>query len=427
MGNRATFRQRFPGVASIVRNGALLTGTQLGETGIRAVYAVLIGRILGPDLYGAWSLALATYAFAIGFTHFGMESLVPLRFGRDKNAGAFLGTTFVVRLVLVVAAAAITATYIFAFESDLLARTALLIVLPALVGRGIVLWARSAFVGLERTQTAFRFALGLRLFELVVGLSCLWLGFGLYTLLVIHAASWLIEAAFCLIALSRQTSLKIGLDRVEFAGFWKRGAILGLGTTGLAALTAIPIILTRYVSDDIGAVGQIAIAMQVASLVVMAVQGVFVAALPVIGRASAKGDPRLRYYAVFAGFGVVVVFGLAIAVAQAFGPYVFALVLGDGFASAGALLTPALLAAGLMVAPVGVWQLLVTQDRIWSGVVASWSGALVLLLLLPPMVQAMGPSGALMAAAVGWLLRAVILVGWSVAPRLLGAGGTPRA
>jgi len=420
MSNRATFRQRFPGVSSILRNGALLAGTQWGETGIRAVYAILIGRILGPDLYGTWSLALATYAFAIGFTYFGLESLVPLRLGRNKAAGVFVGTTFVVRLGLVVIATICIAAYILTFENDIFSRTALLIVLPALVGRGVVLWARSVFIGLEKNKTAFRFAIGLRSIEIVTGLTFLWFGFGLYSLLVIHATTWLIEAAFSLIALSRQMPLKIGLDRAEFDGFKRSGAVLGLEMVGLSTLVSMPIILTRYVSDDIETVGQIAMAMQVASLVVMAVQGVLNAALPVLSRASASGDPRLRYYGVLAAGGVLVVFGLTVAIASVAGPEVFALILGEGFRSAGALLTPALVAAGLMVAPLGVWQMLITQDRIWSGVFASWTGALVLILALPAMVQSYGPTGALVAAALGWSVRAVILVGWTIAPRLRG-------
>lgn len=415
MANRATFRQRFPGVSSILRNGALLTGTQWGETGIRAVYAILIGRLLGPDLYGAWSLALATYAFAIGFTHFGLDSLVPLRLGRDKTAKTFIGTTFFVRLGLVVLAAIVTAIYILTFENDLFSRTALLIVLPALVGRGIVLWSRSVFTGLESNRTALQFAVALRFAELVIGLTCLWLGFGLYVLLAIHAATWVIEACLALVVLSRRTGFEIGFDGAEFRSFGPRGAVLGMATVGMAALTSMPIILTRYVSDDIGTVGQIAMAMQVASLVVMGVQGGFSAALPVISRASAAGDTRLRYYAGGAGLGVAVVFGLAILVAQAFGPAVFTWLLGVEFALAGRLLTPALIAAGIMVAPMGVWQLLITKDRIWAGVFASWLGAGVLVMALPSMVLAYGPSGALFAAALGWSLRAVVLVLWTVA------------
>jgi len=416
MSYRGSFRTRFPGVTSILRNGALWAGTQWAETGLRAVYAVLIGRLLGPEIYGVWSLALATYAFAIGFTYFGLETLVPLRLGRDRKVGAFLGTTLLLRLILVVLATAVTGVCILAFETELFSRTAMLIVLPALVGRGIVLWARSVFLGLERSQIAFRLAFTLRLSELAAGLFFLWLGAGLYSLLVIHATTWLAEAALSLIVLSRQVTLKIGLGRTEFREILRKGAILGLVTTGLAALTSMPVILTRFVSDDLVAVGQIAMAIQVASLVVMAMQGVFAAALPVVSRAFARGDPRLRYYSVFAGLGVAVVFGVSILVAQAIGPKIFGMVLGSGFASAGALLAPALVSAGIMVAPTGIWHLLVTADRIWAGVIAGWSGALILLLTLPPMVHALGASGALAAAAVGWTVRAVILVGWSLTP-----------
>ena len=154
MSIKATFGQRFPGVSSILRNGALLTGTQWAETGLRAVYALLIGRLLGPDLYGVWSLALATYAFAIGFTHFGLESLIPLRLGRDRAASGFLSTTLVVRFFLVIVATGVVAAQCLVFEPDPLARAALLIVLPALIGRGVVLWARAVFLGAEKSQVA---------------------------------------------------------------------------------------------------------------------------------------------------------------------------------------------------------------------------------------------------------------------------------
>lgn len=408
--NRATFQRRFPGISSILRSGILLTGMQWGETGIRAFYAILIGRFLGPDLYGAWSLALATYTFAIGFTHFGLESLIPLRLGKDKTAGAFLGATFVVRISLLIIAAALSAAWILTFETDFLSRWALFIVLPALVGRGIVLWARSVFVGLERNQTAFRLALGLRTFELIVGLTLLWLGFGLFALLSLHAFTWLVEAVLSIRAVMSQMPMKIGLDSGEFQSLGRSGATLGLATMGLSVLVSMPIILTRYITDDIAVVGQIAMAVQIAGLVAMALQGIFSAALPIVSRASAKDDPRLRIYAIGAGVGVTLVFAVAIAVGHIFGPDLLALLLGEGFRTAGDLLTPALVSAGLMIAPVGVWQLLMTKDRIWSGVFASWSGALLLVLALPSLVHVYGPAGALFGAALGWALRALILV-----------------
>ena len=144
----------------------------------------------------------------------------------------------------------------------------------------------------------------------------------------------------------------------------------------------------------------------------MAVQGVLAAALPVVGRAHDRGDPRLRFYAPATAIGVSIVFAVAIAVASVIGPQTLTILLGSEFAMAGSLLAPALLAAGIMVAPTGLWHILMTRDRLWSGVVSGWVGTLALVVGLSPMVHAFGAQGVLFAAALGWVLRALVLTGW---------------
>ncbi|SMX25185.1 lipopolysaccharide biosynthesis protein [Boseongicola aestuarii] len=417
MTSRATFRERFPGASSIIENGALLTGARWAETGIRAVYAVLIGRLLGPELYGAWSITLALYTFAIGFTHYGLESIIPLRLSRQKDAQSFIGTTLFVRLVLLATAAVFLALHVMVFVGDWFSRTALLIVLPALIGRGVVLWARSVFVGLEDNRVALQVTISMRLLELLFGLSCILVGYGLFALLALHAATWVIEAFAMLFALSRRRALALSFTEDEFRDIGARGAILGLGSIGMGALLSLPIILTRYVSGDITAVGQMAMSMQVASLVVMAVHSGFAASLPIVSRAISVGDPRVRYYSALTGLGVAVLFGFAVVAAQAFGPLVFSQLLGEEFALAGEWLTPALVSAGIMTLPTGVVQLLIAKQRVWSPAVASWVGALILVLTLPSLVRSQGPSGALYAAALGWAFYGAVLVAWSVATR----------
>ncbi|PWE30033.1 hypothetical protein DDZ14_15850 [Maritimibacter sp. 55A14] len=412
----APFQQRYPGVASILRNGALLTATHWTEAGLRGLYALLIARWLGPELYGVWSFATTSYVFAVMLTGFGLETLIPLRLGRDRASGAFLGTTFLLRLGLVVFAALTMALYALTVEGHALSRLALLIALPALIGRGLVHWSRSAFLGLERNHTAFGLAAALRVLEVCAGLVSLWLGAGVFTLLVIHAVSWLAEAALSLPALSRQVAIRLHIDRAELRTVLKQGAVLALAATSVAVLAAMPLILTRYVTDNLKIVGQIGLATQLATLAVMCVQGILAAALPVVGRASAKGDPRLRLYAIGVAFGAVAAFGIAIVAARAFGIPVIDSLLGVEFAPAGALLPLALLVGGMTILPVGFGQILVAQGRRWPGMVAGWSGALILLLALPPMVRASGASGALIAAALGWSVRAVILIGCALVP-----------
>jgi len=274
------------------------------------------------------------------------------------------------------------------------------------------LWSRAAHLGLNQSSTAFRLALRLRLFEVTLGLVSLWLGAGLYVLLIIHAVSWLTEAGLSFAALSRMTRVPIRFDATEFHSVCAEGFVLGLTTISATFLTAMPLILTRHLTGDLATVGQLGVAMQVAALAVMAAQGMLSAALPVVGRASVRGDPRLRHYSVLVALGTVIIFAPAIFLARAFGPAVVPALLGQGFSQAGTLLAPALLVGGLMVLPSGAWQILVSKGRRWPGVVAGWTAALILLAALPPLARASGASRVLTASALAWGVRSFILFFW---------------
>lgn len=412
----APFLHRFPGIASILRNGAALAGTQWVEAILRGVYVLAISRWLGPELYGVWGYVTTSYAFALGFTMFGLDTLVPLHLGRDRTASVFLGTTFLLRLALLVLAAAVFATQAGVFEDDTQTRIALLLVIPALIGRGLVLWSRSGLLGLERSRTAFTLAVRLRLVEVGAGLFSLWLGAGLNVLLVIHALSWLVEAGFAFAALSRHIRIPLRVDLATLRSVVGEGGVLALGTILNTFLAAMPLILTRHQTHDLAVVGQIGVATQLAALVVMGAQGLLGAAMPVVGRATHRGDPRLRHYTAMVALGTVVVFGVAILLARAFGPAVVPAILGAGFTPAGALLAPALLAGGLMVLPMGAWQVLVARGRRWNGVVAGAAGALALVAAFQPLVEASGAAGAFAASALGWGVRAVVIIGLALRP-----------
>jgi O-antigen/teichoic acid export membrane protein len=412
---RATpLASRFPGIAAILRNGAVLAGTQWIEAVLRGLYALVIARWLGAELYGAWSFATTTYAFAVALTIFGLDVLLPLRLGRDRQDRSFLGTALLLRLGLIGMACAALGAYALSFEAETATRLALLLVLPALVGRGLVLWSRSVFLGLDRNVTALRLATALRIAEVVSGLTCLALGAGLFTLLAIHSLVWLVEAALSFRAIGRQGPIPLRPSRREVRSLLVEGFPLALAAAGLEMLTAMPLMLTREVTGDLATVGQMAMAMQIATFAVIGAQGLLAAALPVVGRATSRADRRLRYYPGLVALVIAAVFGAAILAALAFGPSIVPAVMGDGFAPSGMFLAPALLVGGMMVLPVGFWQVLAARNRTWSGVVASWSGALALLVLLPPLIRAEGAAGALAAAATAWFLRAVILSLWAV-------------
>lgn len=414
MKRRAPFASRFPGIASILQNGAIVTGTQWAEAGLRGVYALLIARVLGPDLYGVWSFATTVYGFCIAFTLLGLETLVPLRLGRNRDSGRFLTTTFLLRLGLGGLAAGVLAIYALGVEAEAQVRLALLIVLPALIGRALVLWARSVFLGLERNKASLGLAVGLRSAEVLAGMTVLGLGGGVHALLAIHAAAWIAEAALALRKINRQLTISPALHRDELQAILPEGTVLGLAGIGMAALAALPLIFTRFLTQDLLLVGQMALASQIAALFVMGAQGVLMAAMPVVSRAFARGDPRLYLYPILVACGTALVFGMAILAAILLGPSILPAVMGARFAPVAALLPWALLAGGMAVLPVGFWQIFVTRRRTWPGVVSGWAGIAVLVVTLPPMVEAAAAAGALASAALAWTIRATILIGWAV-------------
>jgi O-antigen/teichoic acid export membrane protein len=167
-------------------------------------------------------------------------------------------------------------------------------------------------------------------------------------------------------------------------------------------------------TNDLDIVGQIALAMQISTLAVIGMQGLLSAALPVLSRASAKSDPRLAHYPLVVACTVIAVFGMAMPAAFLVGPTVVSATIGPSFAPAGELLAPALLVGGLSVLPSGFVQILVTQGRLWPGLISGWLAVLTLLVVLPISVHTAGALGAIIASALAWSVRALIVIIWAL-------------
>lgn len=411
MGSMSAFLSRFPGIASILRNGAFLAGAQWAETGLRGIYAILISRWLGPELYGAWSFSITICSFALTLAQFGLETLIPVRLGRGGDPARFLSATLALRLGLLIVATAGCALWAAVVDEDALTRAGVLIAACSLLGRGGALWARAVFQGREEAGTGLALAVALRLAELAAGLLWLALGGGLAGLLAIHALCWTIEAALALRILARRGGLgRLRPDPAALRAALRDAAPLAIGAPLLASLNALPLIQLRYHAGDLALVGQVGFAALLASLVAMGFQGASMAAAPVVARAQARRDPRLRRYPALCALAALGYFGLAGLAAAAFGPAVVAAAMGEAFAPAAQMLPPALLAMLMMNAPAGLSQLLVAEGRQWISMIAGWPGLITLLLAAPPMLDAWGGSGALLASALAWAVRGAALL-----------------
>ena len=412
------------GVRSILRNGAYLFGTNLWTFVLRAIYLVFLTRFLGPENYAVWAYASAAYLLAMMGAACGLEMLFSVRIGlRGTRAPRVLKAGLTLRLILLGLASVILAAYALGAEEAGMIRTAVLLAIPALWGRGVAVWARAVLTGAERADISFRAGLILRAAEVVAGIAALYMGAGVLVLLAIHSLSWLGEAV-------------VLLRRMKAAGYvpgltWRRrllvrlflsGAVLGLGIVLVTWLSAGPILMARRLVSDLGELGQIAIAFQMAGLLSGLVQPFLNAALPVLFRSVRAGDARAKSFGPLVAVGALVLCGVGAVVAYLIGTWLIVLVFGEAYRDAGGMLAPAVLVAGLMIAPQGFSHLLVVRERRWRIVIANGIAAVVLAAGIAPALAAFGPVGILGAAALAWAVRLGLLIALS---RGTGEGSNP--
>ena len=199
-------------------------------------------------------------------------------------------------------------------------------------------------------------------------------------------------------------------DLYQAAELLRHGAVLGLATASTTWLAAGPLLLLRHVDGDLARVGQLGLSLQITMILVASVQPFLAAALPVLSRSAAREDPRVGSFGRVTALLALLSCGVAAGLGFAFGPALMTWAFGPDFALSGKLLGPCLLIGGLIVAPSGCMQVLVLRGRRWPGAVAGGCGGLVLLAAFPPAVANWGVNGAVFAAGMAWLARAVILI-----------------
>jgi len=402
----------FPGMRSILRNGLFLSGVNWAEALLRAAYVLVIARVLGPTEYGVWSFVLATYMVAVMATALGMEIIITGRLGRDReNAAPLLETSLALRLLLLAVAAIVLAMMAVAFGEQPQVAIGLALSLIAVFGRGLVMWSRPVFVGLERSDLALRIALAFRLAEVGLGLLLLFFTRNILLLIALHGLSWIAEGV---ISFLRARSLA-GFSMPRFQPgetrlLIMRGLPIGVATLGIAALNAAPVLLASQQGAALAELAQLGIVTQFATLAVMAMQGFLGAAQPVVSRAIAREDARLPRYS--AGVALISVVGFAMLALLAYflGNLVIVGLLGTEYQKAASLLPWAFLIGGLNLLPTGFWQEQALRNRAGPGVLAAILGVAATVMLVAPLYAARGLEGVLIAVAAGWAVRAVVLI-----------------
>jgi O-antigen/teichoic acid export membrane protein len=387
-------------------------GSSWLETLLRGFYVVVIARYLGAEMYGQWAYGISAYGLVIGLVGFGFDTLIAIRLGADKQgADRFIGLTLVLRLLLLGLATVVFAGYAITIEPDPNVRMVFFALVPALVGRGIAIWARSCFLGYEQMSAYIKIASLIRIAEAGCGTVYLVTGGDLLGVVLIHSVFWVVEGAFGLWRVRTHLSRYVlWFNWQQATAFLAKGTVLGLSAGMFTWLVLGPLIILRNVGESMSQLAQFAIVSNLTMMLVGSIMAFFGAALPVLSRAVERKDKRVSTF----GPTIVIVVVFASTIVSGFGlllgPPLIEWALGPDYIPAGKMVGYFLFIGGLVLAPAGYAQILQISSQFWPGAIANISGGIALLISIPPSVSRWGVMGAVFATGGAWLIRAIVII-----------------
>jgi O-antigen/teichoic acid export membrane protein len=287
------------GVSSIAKNTIYLLGGRWLTTAIQGAYAIVLARMLGPELYGLFNYGLSWYMAFILFASLGLAPVLSREVGRDHGGGSkVVVQTLSVRLLSSIVVAAVCGSIGFLAESDPRARNLLLLFSVALIGRSIAIWTKEVFNAYESNKYyLFQQAL-FRPLEVIAGILVLMAGGNLLAVVTVHAFSWWLQALGGSIFIARRiTFLKIQWSWRPHLNILYQGLVICSSQFMVFWPLFGVMVLFRFLEGTDVRLGQLALILQIFWVVIRIPESISVAALPVLSRAAAKKDGRDRLFA----------------------------------------------------------------------------------------------------------------------------------
>jgi O-antigen/teichoic acid export membrane protein len=404
------------GVHSIARNTAQLTAAQLVGFAARTIYVVLVARLLGPELYGLLAYSQSWYLAFLPLALFGLgPAMVHLVAGDRAQAPEVAARALAIRVLMTAIASVACIVVAWRVAPDPRAPTLISILVLALAGRAITAWAMHLYTAFEATHHALRQELVFRLLDLAVAATVLLAGGSIFQLVALNGIVWLAQATWAL-GVVRRHFVPLRID-------WRPAGWRPLVTLALPFLVTAAavdwraygtLILYRNLTDDAVLFSQLALAMQALFITAALPQSLVAAAQPVLTRSAARGDGKDLAWAGAIQRLAFIVGATSGLVGMAAGPDLFRLVLGDAYVHAGQLAGLTLWCLLPLMAGIGYGPVLVARGQLYLQMAASISGAVVMTATLPPLAQAFGERGVILAAALGFTLPPLLIFSLAV-------------
>jgi O-antigen/teichoic acid export membrane protein len=423
---------------AIGTNTGYIFASQTISSLLRAVYAAVLARELGPELFGLMNYGLGWYAAFLAVANLQLESYMSRELALDRSeSAAVLSRSMTLRVfsTAIVFACAL-ASVLVSGEDDLLA-TVLLILAIAIVGRSAAMWCNSAFVSRESAGHVFSMEVAFRIIEVLVGITALLLGYGLLAIALLHSLSWLAQAVYGFWLVRRHLAQVRFQPRLSEQLTLFR-AVLPMAVSSIAAtwLMQGPFVLyVAQVSAGTDA-GVVALVLQLFVLATGIPVALGRAALPALSRTVARADNREELFlGLVMRAGIAGTAALVIGGASA-GAWLIAPVFGESYRPAGQYVALGM----LLVLPFGLAsitnQILLAHGRNWQAMASAVLGAAVMSVLICAFMPADGAISRyflyILAGMLAWsiaglaLLGRVIRVEWTrclLSPALAGGLG----
>ncbi|REJ82771.1 MAG: hypothetical protein DWQ36_05890 [Acidobacteria bacterium] len=399
---------------TILRNAAFLLGSQGAAVGLRALYAFVMAKTLGPQLYGLYYYGLAGYTVILPLTVLGLPIILARELGsRGKEAEEVLiPTTLGISSVVAVVAGGSLAVVAIWGEPTWELRRLLLLFSAALVARSLANWALSVFVATERADRWMKQEASFRSGEALLGICMALMGAQLVWLVALHAVSWWAEAFSCWWRIRRdhaEVTWKVQWDWAPT--LLRQGVPLGLIGWATFWFMRGPILFHRHLHPDGAGLGHLAISLQVLMLVALVPNSVAHAALPVLGRRGERSNRQAASY-LSVSLRSAIIGGAAFGIlGTTLSPELVPVLLGQSYEPLGWLLTWGL----WMVIPMTVSTLchsaLLARGLLREASLGLVAGFVATTLVLVLRVGSDGASAALLAIGIGlalWALSSMI-------------------
>lgn len=407
----------YPGLKSIARNTTFMTTARAVNVLARTVYVVLVARLLGPELYALLAYTQAWYLAFVPVAIFGLGNVIVRMVGMDRSSAPEVAAqSLTIRLLTTLVALALCVGIAWALADEPQTPFIISILSFALVGRAITAWAQHMFVAFEVTQHQLRQEVVYRLLELGLVVAALLIWRDILYLVIIHSVIWWVQAFAALRIVHRD------LTPIAFDWAPRRWLpMLKVAVPFFVAMIALnwqaqgPIVMFRMLAGDDVLAGQFSLAMQALAILSSLPEALAASALPILSRSAMRKDGKDVLYAngiLRLSFIVGAAAGLC---GLTFGPWLFPLVFGARFETAGILVGPILWCMILKMGKSAFGPVMVAHGYFYYSMFIGLISATALTLLTLVLTPAYGVWGAIIAMAAGLTLSLSLSLAFSVA------------